>query len=761
VSTEVARTGKYALKMSINTTNGGGHATRNYRWKEISEHKDLIFTQYFYFPNRIDFDRNNDWFNLIQTKGVKFAPGGPGTGPDQINLPHFVLGLEVRGGAGSGGANYLSLADLQKFWGNNSPDVVWKAPEGIDLPVRKWVKIQVRIIQDRGDKGRVLVWQDDELVIDTGFRNTLKPEVDVNMFSINAYADTTYPHVTNIFLDDLSINLPGVPEVEQKSAPIEAPGVVIVSPKNETALKSGDEVTIETKVSTDPRVDVSKVEFFSNDEWLGASDAAPYHFTLLTLDEGNYRLRAKIWDTEGNISNSEEVLLQVAANEAVETSEKVALTEEQQAPSPEGSGIHYSFGTNEPVIFKNTYFASDPGSSFFSGTSYTFRNPGASDIPLYKQERNSPDLRIEIPVKNGRYTVVTHHHELWFGKRGPAARPGRRVFSIRMEGRTVKDALDLYRESNNSPLQLTFPDIEVRDGVLSLRMIASANRATLSGISIIPQESAVSKAAPAQQPFQLSLNTGSSRSTLLGDTEFLGEIGAFDFFNSRTTYQQTTASTVELFQTERHGPDLRYRIPVPNGTYLVKTYHNELWYGKAGPSAGPGRRVFSISLEGRLVKPNLDLFLESNNRPLELVFEEVVVQDGLLELEMVASANRATISGILIYGGKASAANYLRLQTNHLPVVDENVDTPTGARLSLYPNPAVDRIFVEGGSTGFQRFLIHDTLGNLLFQYDAENLQREGDGYLLSLPGIKEGVYLITAVKQDHSVERLRFLVAS
>lgn len=197
VSTELARTGNYALKMSINTTKGGGHATRNYRWKEISEHSDLIFTQYFYFPNRIDFDRNNNWFNLIQTKGVKFAPGGAGTGPDQINLPHYVLGLEVRGGAGSGGANYLSLADLQKFWGSN-PDVTWKAPAGIDLPVGKWVKIQLRIIQDRGDKGRVLVWQDDTLIIDTGFRNTLKPEVDVNMFSINAYADKTFPHVTNI-----------------------------------------------------------------------------------------------------------------------------------------------------------------------------------------------------------------------------------------------------------------------------------------------------------------------------------------------------------------------------------------------------------------------------------------------------------------------------------------------------------------------------------------------------------------------------------
>jgi len=37
----------------------------------------------------------------------------------------------------------------------------------------------MRIIQDRGTNGRVLLWQDDVLVADTGLRNTLRPEVDV------------------------------------------------------------------------------------------------------------------------------------------------------------------------------------------------------------------------------------------------------------------------------------------------------------------------------------------------------------------------------------------------------------------------------------------------------------------------------------------------------------------------------------------------------------------------------------------------------
>jgi hypothetical protein len=207
VSNTVARTGEYSLKLSITTTIGTSHGTRNFRWKEIGSNKDLIFTQYVYFPAKIDLDPNNAWFILLQTKGVKFAPGGAGSGPDQINTPHFVVGIDVRGGAGSGGANYLTLADLQKAWGGTY-NVVWEAPLEINLPLKKWVKIQMRIIQDRGNDGRVLLWQDDVLVADSGLRNTLRPEVDVNQFSINAYADKTFPNATSYFIDDLSVNLP-------------------------------------------------------------------------------------------------------------------------------------------------------------------------------------------------------------------------------------------------------------------------------------------------------------------------------------------------------------------------------------------------------------------------------------------------------------------------------------------------------------------------------------------------------------------------
>ena len=46
------------------------------------------------------------------------------------------------------------------------------------------------------------------------------------------------------------------------------------------------------------------------------------------------------------------------------------------------------------------------------------------------------------------------------------------------------------------------------------------------------------------------------------------------------------------------------------GVYTVKTYHNELWYGKKGPEEAAGQRVYDIFLEGEVVKDDFDLFVE-------------------------------------------------------------------------------------------------------------------------------------------------------
>src|SRR5690606_32774510 len=90
--------------------------------------------------------------------------------------------------------------------------------------------------------------------------------------------------------------------------------------------------------------------------------------------------------------------------------------------------------------------------------------------------------------------------------------------------------------------------------------------------------------------------------------------------------------------------------PVPNGSYTVQTHHIELYFGRSGPAATAGKRVFDISMEGALVKDNFDIFLEGSNQPTVLTFENITVTDGILNINLAASVNNASISGITILG---------------------------------------------------------------------------------------------------------------
>ncbi|MGB3775645.1 MAG: PKD domain-containing protein, partial [Leeuwenhoekiella sp.] len=147
------------------------------------------------------------------------------------------------------------------------------------------------------------------------------------------------------------------------------------------------------------------------------------------------------------------------------------------------------------------------------------------------------------------------------------------------------------------------------------------------------------------------LNTGSSVDVNYEGREFIGDLSLTGLYNSAHTYANPNASNIALYQTERGSAEnletLSYAIPVPNGTYRVQTYHNELWWGK-GRAGGAGKRVFDIIIENQLVRDNFDIFKASNNNPIRLDFNTIVVTDGILNIDLPASADRASISGLAI-----------------------------------------------------------------------------------------------------------------
>src|SRR5690606_7429842 len=211
---------------------------------------------------------------------------------------------------------------------------------------------------------------------------------------------------------------------------------------------------------------------------------------------------------------------------------------------------------------------------------------------------------------------------------------------------------------------------------------------------------------------------------------FLGDAAHSSFYSAQTsTNVNLKASDDVLFASERHADKLSYAIPVPNGTYTVETYHNELWFGIGAPAV-KGRRVFDIHIEGAAVKNRFDLF-DENNAPTKLTFKNIEVVDGQINIDFIASSNRATLSGLSIVSESKELANEnLRMMTIE-PEPETNVSQEIVRETKLYPNPASERVTLSvKGEHNLQSILIHDMNGQLLKDLDPATVM-DGNGYYI------------------------------
>ncbi|WP_176956091.1 malectin domain-containing carbohydrate-binding protein [Catalinimonas alkaloidigena] len=308
------------------------------------------------------------------------------------------------------------------------------------------------------------------------------------------------------------------------------------------------------------------------------------------------------------------------------------------------------------VSYQSETFTADQGSGYYN-SEHTYSNPGLSVPSLYQTERGSTadqgTLSYAIPVPNGRYTVRTHHAELYFGQSGPAAQAGQRVFSISLEGAVVDPSLDLQVVSGGAPVVRTFTDVEVSDGVLNLVLSATANRPTLAGLEVI--------ATPVSPLSTYRINAGGPTQTVNGVTWTGCQTGncqgwvAGGFvhtdFGSAISGVQSPLNQ-NLFQTEWTGGQTNgvgvgqvafgYHLPVTNGRYQVRLYFAELNKG------GVGQRVFDVNLEGgapELVSFDIVQAAGSQNVALMRQFE-LEVSDGVLDIDFIRRVENAKVSAI-------------------------------------------------------------------------------------------------------------------
>ncbi|MFO7822417.1 MAG: malectin domain-containing carbohydrate-binding protein, partial [Cyclobacterium sp.] len=265
--------------------------------------------------------------------------------------------------------------------------------------------------------------------------------------------------------------------------------------------------------------------------------------------------------------------------------------------------------------------------------------------------------------------------------------------------------------------------------------------------------------------FSLYLNSGTANDASLGGNLFTGDSNFSSYYGPSNAYSNSSASTVTLYQTERWAKTLTYSIPVPNGVYRVSTYHKELYFGTSkGPSAQAGQRVYSIYLEGQLVRENFDLFVANNNQETVLEFEEVTVTDGILNILMDASANNASVCGISIVSSNKESQDITNLRVINEGVEDSQLmeeEIHVGAELiSLYPNPASEFIIIElGADIPLYGIYIYDMAGRMVLEQDT----RLDDNTIFTIPvdSLSQGVYMVTLIGENGIIKQVRLIIKS
>ena len=117
-------------------------------------------------------------------------------------------------------------------------------------------------------------------------------------------------------------------------------------------------------------------------------------------------------------------------------------------------------------------------------------------------------------------------------------------------------------------------------------------------------------------------------------------VGGRTYPSVPTSTPITLTENDEVYQSERWGDPFGYAIDVPNGDYVVDLHFAEIFH------SAPGKRIFDVSIEGVLRDDDLDIFATVGKYAAIVRSHSVTVSDGLLNIDLSATANAGKLSGI-------------------------------------------------------------------------------------------------------------------
>lgn len=139
-----------------------------------------------------------------------------------------------------------------------------------------------------------------------------------------------------------------------------------------------------------------------------------------------------------------------------------------------------AYTTAQGVEFSTDLYFNSASDSYFT----TEPIDGTTEDALYQTERWSTDLKYDVPVPNGSYTVILHFAEIYTVGINQA---GMRVFNVDIEGGAAQlDNYDIFAQvGGNYAVKETFTDIEVTDGVMNIDLAQVVENPKISAIEII------------------------------------------------------------------------------------------------------------------------------------------------------------------------------------------------------------------------------------------------------------------------------------
>lgn len=472
-------------------------------------------------------------------------------------------------------------------------------------------------------------------------------------------------------------------------------------------------------------------------------------------------------------------------------------------PTYEPVTVLYRVNCGGPTVLDvlgNTWTADssrNPGGSVVNPSDYT--SVVLADVPAAAEYgavflterwtntgRGSIKYDFDMPTA-GIYRVSLLFVEVWHRN------PGTRVFNVKAQNNVVLENFDIVSEVGFQTPVVKDVLVTVEGTNLSLEFVP------LSGVSegpavyaiaiatvgpstpsptYVPTESTTTL-APTSAPtleqnsvdFQwisvARVNCGTPQNVssvidLLGaewhdESEYLVSSGASGTAetSAHITFNDALSMYEELFYFERYGDLLEYVVPVPmEGRYQVAIFLSENWH------RSPGARLFSMSLQGHLVKSGVDIVSTSGWQTATVLTAETYVSKedaNLLRIELFRdpqSMNNVGVFAIEVSLAIDTSEGVLRLNSGGETVLDalgnvwksDELLSPGGRKVtpSLYTNVGG----IPDTSNAVYSSVIH-----------AERWTREGFGDIVyNLEAPRAGQYILQVLTMEvwHPAEGAR-----